>query len=160
MTTPSPAIRIVNATWRDLGELRSLEAECFGQDAWPLLDLISVLTLPNIVRLKAVAPDGKMVGFIAGDPNPAEKIGWVTTIGVLQAHRKQGIGRRLLDECEQRLGLPSVRLCVRRDNRPALAMYERAGYRHLRIWPAYYHDGQDAIVLEKERVDAFAGPPL
>jgi len=154
--TFSSEIQIVNATWHDLGELRSLEAECFDQDAWPIFDLIGVLILPNIIRLKAITPDGKMVGFIAGDPNPAEKIGWITTIGVLQAYRKQGIGRQMLDECEARLGLPSVRLCVRRDNQPALAMYKRAGYRHLKIWTAYYHDGQDAIVLEKDRHHAFS----
>lgn len=162
MMTSSPAINIVNASWHDLGELRSLESECFGQDAWPLLDLIGVLTMPRIIRLKAVTPDGKMIGFISGDPNPTEKIGWITTIGVLPAYRKQGVGRRLLDECEQRLRLPWVRLCVRSDNQSALMMYKRAGYRHLKIWHSYYQDGQDAIVLEKEWANgnAHSGTPL
>ncbi|MCC6147802.1 MAG: GNAT family N-acetyltransferase [Anaerolineaceae bacterium] len=151
MTTFSSAICIVEASWRDLGELRNLEAVCFGEDAWPLFDLIGVLTLPRIVRLKAVNGDRKMVAFIAGDPNPDEKTGWITTIAVLPAYRKQSIGSRLLKMCEERMGLPFVRLCVRHDNKPALAMYARAGYRHVRVWRAYYHDGADALVLEKIR---------
>lgn len=147
----SPLIRIENATWRDLGELRSLENECFGPDAWPLLDLISVLTLPGIVRLKAVTPEGVMAGFIAGERHVAERIGWITTVGVLEAYRTQHIGSQLLDECEERMDLPRVRLCVRHDNLPALKMYDKAGYQRINIWKAYYQDGQDAVVLEKVR---------
>ncbi len=142
-------IRIENATWRDLGELRNLESECFGQDAWPLLDLISVLTLPGIIRMKAVTAEGLMAGFIAGECHAGEKIGWITTIGVLRAYRSQRVGTRLLEECEQRMKLPRVRLCVRRDNLPALKLYDEAGYQRVNIWRAYYQDGQDAIVLEK-----------
>ena len=53
------------ATWRDLGELRTVEHECFGDDAWPLWDLVGVLTFPGVVRLKAVMSE-KMFGFVAG----------------------------------------------------------------------------------------------
>lgn len=149
MTNLLHAILIETASWKDLGELRSLESECFGDDAWPLLDLISVLSLPGIIRLKAVTRDGKMVGFIAGERHLADKIGWITTLGVAQAYRKMHIGTRLLEECEKQLSLPVIRLCVRNDNLPALQMYEKAGYHHLTIWHAYYHDGHNAIVLEK-----------
>lgn len=147
----SKAINIENASWRDLGELRSLEAECFGDDAWPLWDLIGALTLPGYMHLKAVSPAGRMIGFISGDPRPGEHTGWITTIGVLKAFRRQGIGEMLLEECERRMGLPYVRLCVRRDNQPALQMYKKAGYHQISVWREYYNDGQDAIVLEKER---------
>jgi ribosomal protein S18 acetylase RimI-like enzyme len=142
---------IENATWRDLGELRTLEAECFGKDAWPLLDLIGVLTLPGNVRIKAVTPEGKMAGFIAGDPHPAEKLGWITTLGVRVAYRKQGMAASLLSECEEYMRMRFVRLCVRSNNEPALHLYERAGYSRVTVWKGYYIDGQDALVLEKDR---------
>lgn len=144
---PTP-FTILPATWRDVGELRALEAECFGEDAWPLLDVISVLTIGGIVRLKAVIQE-RMVGFIAGDPRE-EDAAWITTLGVRAPFRRLGIAAALLAECEQQMKHPVIRLCVRSDNHPALQLYAKAGYRHVSVWWNYYRDGQDAYVLEKE----------
>ncbi len=47
-------VAIEPATLRDLGALRHLEQVCFPKDAWPLLDLIGVLTFRGVMRLKAV----------------------------------------------------------------------------------------------------------
>ena len=66
-------MEIVTASILDLNALRKLENESFGKDAWPLLDLIAVLTFGEVIRLKAVE-DGQMAGFVAGDPRPRE--GW------------------------------------------------------------------------------------
>jgi ribosomal-protein-alanine N-acetyltransferase len=133
--------------------LRLLEQECFGVDAWPLLDLISVLTVPGIVRLKA-AVNGKMVGFIGGDPRPAEKVGWITTLGVLEHFRRKGIASALLEVCEHKLNQPFLKLCVRRTNTGAIALYFRHGYHAIDIWPRYYSSGEDALVLEKEYTES------
>jgi ribosomal-protein-alanine N-acetyltransferase len=141
---------ILRAAWHDLNDLRKLEITCFGKDAWPLWDLIAVLTLPNIVRLKAVA-DGKMVGFIAGDPHPHEKLGWISTLGVFPQHRRKGIADALLFQCENELGFPRIRLSVRRSNEPAIALYKKTGYQMVDVWRGYYYDGEDALVLEKRR---------
>ncbi len=146
-TAPQP-FSILTATWRDVGELRVLEAECFGEDAWPLLDVISVLTIGGIVRLKAVIHE-RMVGFIAGDPRE-EDTAWITTLGVRAPYRRLGIATALLAECEKQMRRPVIRLCVRKDNQPALQLYTKAGYRHVSVWWNYYRDGQDAFVLEKK----------
>lgn len=145
-----PAFEIFPATWRDLGDLRRLEQACFRQDAWPLWDLIGVLTLPDVVRLKAMLA-GKMVGFAGGEINRREGIGWITTMGVHSEYRRLGIGRALLSACEDALGTSSLRLCVRRDNRAAQALYRSAGYQQIDVWVAYYPSGVDALVMEKKR---------
>jgi ribosomal-protein-alanine N-acetyltransferase len=142
--------QIVHATWQDLNDLRRLESICFGEDSWPLWDLIAVLTMPKIIRLKAME-DGKMVGFIAGDPHPHENLGWIATLAVLPEYRRKGIAKALLELCEQALNLPRIRLSVRRDNEPAIALYLREGYRMVDTWRHYYHSGEDALVLEKIR---------
>jgi ribosomal-protein-alanine N-acetyltransferase len=142
--------QINHATWQDLNDLRRLESICFGEDSWPLWDLIAVLTMPKIIRLKAVE-DGKMVGFIAGDPHPQENLGWIATLGVLPEHRRKGIAKALLVRCEQELNLPRIRLSVRRDNAAAIALYLQEGYRMVDTWRHYYHSGEDALVLEKFR---------
>jgi [ribosomal protein S18]-alanine N-acetyltransferase len=143
-------MNILPANLRDLGQLRLVEQACFPKDAWPLLDLMAVLTFPEVVRLKAVA-DGHMVGFIAGDPRRSEGMAWIATLGVLPEYRRQGIARLLLLECEKRLNSTRLRLCVRLDNSPAIRLYEQEGYVHVGTWTKYYNDGGDALVMEKIR---------
>jgi ribosomal protein S18 acetylase RimI-like enzyme len=144
----SPAI-IEPATWRDLNGLRQLEQICFPRDAWPLWDLIGVLTFPNVGRLKAVS-DGQLVGFIAADIRRSEGQAWIATIGVLPEYRRQGIGTALLIACETSLVVPRIRLSVRLSNEPAIHLYSRLGYQRAGTWPRYYADGEDALVLEKD----------
>ncbi|NLH00087.1 MAG: GNAT family N-acetyltransferase [Chloroflexi bacterium] len=142
--------QIVRAGWQDLNELRKLEAVCFEEDAWPLWDLIAVLTLPKIVRLKAVINE-KMVGFVAGDPHPREGLAWIATLGVLPEYRRRGIAAALLTQCEQELGMPRIRLSVRRTNDGAISLYKKFGYEMIDVWRKYYFSGEDALVLEKRR---------
>lgn len=143
-------MEILTASLRDLNALRRLEQACFEQDAWPLLDLIAVLTWSGVVRLKAIE-DNQMVGFIAGDPRPDESIAWIATIGVLPAYQRRGIGRALLRACESRLGEKRIRLCVRLSNQAAIDLYLQEGYRSVDAWAHYYKDGEDALVMEKIR---------
>jgi ribosomal protein S18 acetylase RimI-like enzyme len=137
------------ATWRDINALRYLEKVCFPKDHWPLWDLVGVLTLPNVVRLKAVQAD-EMVGFVAGDIRPARREAWIATIAVLPEYRRQGIARDLLQTCEAQLGVPNVRLSVRASNRAAIQLYRSAGYQQAGIWPKYYPGKEDAVIMEKQ----------
>jgi len=139
------------ATWRDLKSLEKLEKICFGADAWPMLELLGVLVFPGVVRLR-VAVDGEMVGFIAGDPRRDEQTGWIMTLGVLPDWRRQGIAEALLSACEQKMGLPTVKLTVRRGNDPAIALYQKLGFTQTDIWSRYYQNGEDGLVLEKKHV--------
>jgi len=57
--------------------------------------------------------------------------GWVNHLGVDPAHRRAGLGRRLVDAAEAHLrarGCPKLNLQVRAGNSGALAFYERLGY--------------------------------
>lgn len=143
-------MEIITATLRDLSGLRRLEQACFPKDAWPLLDLMAVLTWPDVVRLKAV-DDEQMVGFIAGDPRPGQHVDWIATIGVLPEYRGRGIGRALLRTCEAQLKQPRIRLCVRVSNNAAIQLYREEGYLSLETWKEYYNDKESALVMEKIR---------
>lgn len=144
---------LLPATWRDIRTLREVEKTCFGEDAWPWIELMGVLTWPGTVRIKAVA-GGKMVGFIAGDVHRYDDTGWILTIGVLPAFRRQGIARALLSACEQQMKMDRIRLSVRRSNQAAITLYEKLGYSQVEVWSKYYHDGEDGLVLEKKFMDS------
>ena len=143
-------MQIMGASILDLNALSRLERSCFGKDAWPFLDLVAVLTFADVVRLKAVE-DGKMIGFVAGDPRPADGLAWIATIGVAPEFRGRGIGRDLLRACEARMEQSRLRLSVRASNQAAIRLYEREGYERVEIWQAYYRDGEAAVVMQKIR---------
>ncbi len=143
------SLQIRPASLFDLNTLRQIERECFPQDAWPLLDVIAVLTVPDVVRLKAIV-DGHMVGFVAGDRRGETSIAWIATLAVRPAYQRQGIGRALLTACEDQLHARRIRLCVRTDNHIAIHLYQQKGYRTIDLWPNYYKDGTAALVMEKQ----------
>ena len=137
------------ATWRDIRALYQLEKTCFGADAWPWIELMAVLAFPGTVRIKAVA-EGQMVGFIAGDDRRDAGTGWIMTIGVLPAFRRQGIARALLAACEKQMKVEHIKLSVRRSNQAAILLYQQLGFSQVAVWSKYYHDGEDGLVLEKK----------
>ena len=141
-------MEIQPASIRDLGALRRLEHACFDKDAWPLLDLMAVLTWPDVIRLKAVE-NGEMIGFIAGDPRRSQGVAWIATLGVDPSYRRRGIGLKLLKACEAQVKLSHVKLTVRISNDAAISLYKKAGYRTVDIWKKYYSDGEDGLVMEK-----------
>jgi len=143
-------MEILPATLRDLSGLRRVEQACFPKDAWPLLDLMAVLTWPEVVRLKAMEA-GQMIGFVAGDPRPGQNVDWIATIGVLPEYRGRGYGRALLRACEAQLKQPRIRLCVRVSNESAIQLYKEEGYLALDTWKEYYSDKESALVMEKIR---------
>ena len=57
--------------------------------------------------------------------------GWINYLAVSPHHRRQGIGRRIMEEAEKRLsaaGCPKINLQVREANRAVIQFYERIGY--------------------------------
>jgi len=141
-------MEIQTANILDLGPLRRLEAVCFEKDAWPILDLIAVLTWPEVIRLKAV-DSNEMIGFVAVDPRSSEGVAWISTIGVDPRYQRRGVGWALLQACEAQISLPIIKLSVRISNHGAIALYEKHGYRTMDIWRGYYNDGEDGIIMEK-----------
>ena len=131
----------------DLNALRRLERVCFDKDAWPLLDLVAVLTWADVIRLKAVE-NGEMIGFVACDPRPSEAAAWIATIAVDPRWQRQGIGRALLRACEVQTRQARMKLSVRISNYGAIALYEKEGYRTVDVWGRYYSDNEDALVME------------
>jgi ribosomal protein S18 acetylase RimI-like enzyme len=126
-----------------------MERVCFPLDAWPLLEKVGALILPATVRIKAVHRQ-KMIGFVGGDIRRREQLGWITTISVLPEYRRMGVAAALLEACEKEMGMPKVKLAVRKSNTTAQLLYLKHGYRKTETWQNYYRGGEDAVVMEIE----------
>jgi ribosomal protein S18 acetylase RimI-like enzyme len=139
---------IVQAGLRDLNSIRELEKVSFPLDAWPLIELIGVLSLPSMERWKAVA-DSRLIGFVAADIRKRQDLAWIATIAVHPDYRGQGIGDALMEKVEGLVGMPAMRLSARASNEQAIALYKKRGYEKIAIWPRYYQGDEDAVVMEK-----------
>ena len=142
------AIEIVPATFMDVGEILNLEKVCFPRDAWTFLDLTGLFCQRNALRLKALV-NGAFAGFAAAEENPRDKIAWITTVGVYESFRGQGIGTALINACEEQVTQPLMRLTVNVANENAIRLYEKLAYNKVEIWKNYYDGGRDALLMEK-----------
>lgn len=98
--------------------------------------------------------EGGVAGFIVGEAG-ARARGHIITIDVVAKARRFGVGSLLLRAAEDRLisgGCRLVELETAVDNLSALSFYKRHGFSVTRIYPAYYSNGVDALVLEKTLV--------
>jgi len=146
---PGSGIEILTATWRDVKDLYQLEKACFEVDAWPILDVMGVLTIPQVIRLKAI-DQGNMIAFIAVDLRRMQNIAWIVTFAVLPNYQRTGIGSTLLKTCESKIKLPRIRLSVRQSNHPAIKLYQKHDYQQVDVWVAYYKGGDNALIFEKQ----------
>jgi len=93
---------------------------------------------------------GKMAGFIVTARE--DSVGYIVTIDILPAHRRQSVGTLLLAEAERRLAVSGVReieLETATDNASAVAFWQNHGYRTRGVIKDYYPNGRDAFSMTK-----------
>ncbi len=132
----------------DLPAVLRIEAASFS-DPWPIDSLLTELRTDRMRRPLTALRDGEVVGYLMAWKVAAE---WhVINLAVATGERRSGVGTRLLDTSLAAAvaeGCTAATLEVRVGNAPALAFYERHGFKPLERRPCYYRDtGEDALVL-------------
>ncbi len=96
--------------------------------------------------------ESALVGFVLARQMSAGR-GHIVTLDVEEAQRRRGVGTALLAAAESWLaaqGVTRVRLETAVDNQPAVAFWQKAGYRLRRVVRGYYLGRLDAYEMEKE----------
>jgi [ribosomal protein S18]-alanine N-acetyltransferase len=146
----APVVR--RATPDDADAVAALEAEALGDDAWsPALVAAGVAgTVPTVTYLVAEV-DGAVAGHavvsVAGDLAELQRV------GVIAAHRRQGLASALLDALVALArdgGADRLLLEVREDNHGAAAFYAARGFTEIDRRRRYYRDGATAVVLLRD----------
>ncbi len=143
------AIVIRDAVAADLDRLEALEGLCFSVP-WTREQLIS--QLPDGMHVFLVADvGGKAAGYV-GMMHIVDE-GYISNVAVAPEHRRRGVAdaliASLLARCEA-LSLAFVTLEVRRGNAPAVALYEKHGFRRVGERRDYYeHPREDALLMTK-----------
>ena len=142
MNRSSISYEIQQTDIKDLRSLLELEHLCFSKsEMWTMLDYIGLLSLPDIIKLKAVIDD-LMIGFIALEDKKRSSMAQVMTLAVHPEYRKHGVASRLLSEAESMVRYASsIELVARVDNFSAIALYTKFGYQNDNVLSNYYRDG-------------------
>jgi [ribosomal protein S18]-alanine N-acetyltransferase len=136
----------------DLDAIDEIERHSFPRP-WPRSTFEAELAR-EFARLD-VARDAVVLGFcnywIVIDPQARGGEVHVLAIATHPDHRRRGIAGALLARAlaqGRAAGAELATLEVRRSNAPAIALYERAGFRTVHVRARYYQDnGEDALVM-------------
>ena len=154
----SRATRYREAGRGDVDALAALEVRCFDTDR------LSRRSFQWMIRrgngwLELVEDGEGLLGYVLVLFHKGTSLARLYSMAVDARARGQGLGRRLLERAEaeaRQRGSVYMRLEVRPDNAPAIALYESLGYRKFAVFDDYYEDHSDALRYEK-RVHTFRG---
>jgi ribosomal-protein-alanine N-acetyltransferase len=135
---------------KDFKALHRLDESCFPVGiAYSKTMLRYFLTLPSADCIVAEV-DETIAGFILTEENPP--LAHIITLDIAQTQRRGGLGSQLLSESETNLKLRGVRhilLETAVDNEPAIAFWQRRGYRVEAVLKRYYLGRIDAYEMRK-----------
>ena len=131
-------------------QVARLEQLCFA-DPWSEKSIAS--ELGNIWSLWLVALDeDAVVGYIGSQSSCDETD--VMNVAVHPDYRRRGIAESLIEMLIRELknrGSHALMLEVRSSNAPAVALYEKMGFRQVGLRKNYYRNPkEDALILRKE----------
>jgi len=156
-TTPQgrSATRIESATPDDWRALWALEAAAFAGDRISARSWRALLASPSatiIVARDSSAGASRIAGAAVILQRANTSVARLYSIAVAPHARGRGVSAALLEEAAQRMrdaGAAVLRLETRVDNVPAQHLFSRSGFVERGRRPAYYEDGEDALLYQK-----------
>lgn len=142
--TPKPSIR--RLSYSDLPQVIAVERRAFPTP-WSLAMFVLELSKPSGVCLAALH-DEDLVGYVIC--SRYDTVWHVMNVAVDPSLRRRRIATALLEALLERVddGAAQLTLEVRPTNGPAIALYERFGFRSAGTRPRYYQDnGEDALIM-------------
>lgn len=154
---PVSELQLVKGGSPDLDAVTEVMKDAFDErfgEAWTRSQCAGILPMPGVELVLARDGRGPLAGFalFRTISDEAELL----LLAVAPDHRRQGIGRRLLDhflDCARDCGASRVHLEVREGN-PAVIMYREAGFNFVGRRRKYYRGrfgGEfDALTLNRD----------
>jgi len=139
------AASIRRLAYSDLPAVISIERRSFPTP-WSLAMFVLELSKPSGICLAASDGD-ELLGYLVC--SRYDQVWHLMNVAVAPERRRRGVARQLISKLVEEGGgeLPFT-LEVRVSNRPAIAMYERLGFRSAGVRPRYYQDnGEDALIM-------------
>ena len=139
-------VSVRRLSYADLPQVVAVERQAFAAP-WSLAMFVLELSKPSGVCLAATDGHDAVRGYLVC--SRYDLVWHVMNVAVDPAHLRRGIARTLLDALLDEVGRDArLTLEVRASNAPAIALYERFGFRDAGVRPRYYQDnGEDALIM-------------
>jgi ribosomal protein S18 acetylase RimI-like enzyme len=145
----------------DVDALVALEERVFDADRLSRRSFRRLIANPRDALLVARDADDVVIGYVLILFRSGTALARLYSIAVDPSRLKAGVGTSLIaaaeDIAEERDCI-FMRLEVRADNDPAIALYKRRGYRQFGLYLDYYQDHMDALRFEKRLVHHVRSP--
>jgi ribosomal protein S18 acetylase RimI-like enzyme len=131
-------------------ELIDIETSCFTGDRISRTSFRRLLAGKSAATLVDGARGG-LRGYALLLFRRSSSVARLYSFAVTPAHRRRGVGRRLLAAAivtARARRARALRLEIRPDNPSARLLYERAGFVAIGRAPRFYEDGADAVRME------------
>ena len=145
MGTEKAGLGIRRLTYGDLPSVISIERRSFPTP-WSLAMFVLELSKPSGICLAAEDESG-LIGYLVCARY--DEVWHLMNVAVVTENRRRGVASELIDRLFEEAGQDArFTLEVRVSNLPAIAMYERIGFRSAGRRRSYYHDnGEDALIM-------------
>lgn len=141
-------MNIRNAILTDIPALQELEQQC-NHSPWSAAQLSSSInTLQPVWVIDQ--PEHGIIAMLVWQKLPDEAE--IHLLNTHPAHRRQGYAQQLLEhlfQWAQQHHINRILLEVRASNYGALQLYKHNGFQRCGLRKNYYHNGEDAVLMEK-----------
>ena len=161
LSEEAPGFSIRNAVENDLERVREINLLSLPEN-YPFSFFYELWRDWGKAFYVAVSPESEVVGYVMCrvENKPGfhklslVKSGHIVSIAVLEKYRGIGLGYGLMAHAMKSLyenyGCEETYLEVRVSNTPAINLYNKLGYKVVKIAKHYYLDGEDAFVMARE----------
>ena len=147
----SHSLSIRSARGEDLEQLMAIELVCFETDRLSRRSFLRFLR-PGSHELLVITAGNQVLGYVLLLFRAGTNLSRLYSIAVTPAAQGRGLSRQLLNAAEQaaqKRRCVFMRLEVNVGNAPAIALYQKGGYKTIGSLKHYYDNGDDALRMEK-----------